>query len=292
MPKFDPKQSRGEHQEQDAGESSPTEYDKEGKEMKGGGYYKKAGKLYQMKKSDDVSTDDLQKSLDHLEDFANAEDAISRKDELLARASAGELTKAENTELFELLGGGETPASSDPTVTDDITKSMTENEPLQKAVNVSDFLSENHDALVKSLTAVGEAIEKSDTRRHEFAMLQAKALVDIGNMVKSMSETIDELISQPISGPKSAGVQPGARPLQKSFGGQPPQEEQLNKSMVLDGLDGLMKKSMESGLNGRLEGTGEDISLATAKFEGSGQISPVMLEAVKRWRSDNQGAAH
>ena len=61
----------------------------------------------------------------------------------------------------------------------------------------------------------------------------------------------------------------------------------LSKSEVLDGLDGLMEKSMETGLNGRLP-SGEDISIATTKFESQSAISPTMLGAVKQFRQGSQ----
>ena len=313
--KYEPGASMGQHQQQDAGESGShgstgtqpkgtqavkagkyggdddNEYDKDGKKMNGGGYYKKGGKMYPMKKAEDLSGDDLQKSLDLLEDFAKSEDAPSRKEELIGKASTGELTKSENEELFQILGGG-VATVAEPTLGETISKSLTYNEPLQTAVDVSGYLQENHDALVKSLGAVGDEIQKSDTRRHEFAMLQAKALVDIGNMMKSLAHTVGGFIEQPATGPKSRGVNNPAQPLNKSFGGQPPEGEQLNKSMVMDGLDRLMEDSMEKGQGGRLTTTNEDISLAVAKFEGSGQISPTMLEAVKRLPSQNTGASH
>jgi len=274
----------GKNQEQEQGNSdqSGTEYDKDGNAMKGGGFYKEGGKL--MKKSDDALTgDDLQKSLDKLGEFAKSEDTPSRKEELLAQASTGVLSKSENDELFGLLGGGEVAT---PKVADDLTKSLTDNDALQNGLDVSSYLQENHDALVKSLGCVGDAIEQSDTRRHAFAMLQAKALVDIGGMVKSMSEVLGVLTAQPVTGPKSAGIN-GSSPLNKSFGNDPGGgEERLSKSDVLNALDGLMNESMEKSQGGRL-GNGADISVATAKYEAGNQISPYVLDQVKRWRTEN-----
>jgi len=283
--KFDPKENQ---QEAGEGESQMTEYDKDGNVQKGGGFCKMDGKLVPMKKSEDLTGDDLQKSLDKLEEFAKAGDTISRKDELLSRASTGDLTKSENEELFQLLGGGEVqPVKED----NGITKSLTDNEPLRKSMDVSSYLQENHDAMVKSLDTVGEAIQKSDSRRHEFALIQAKAILDIGNLVKSMSETLDAVVNQPVSGPKSAGVRPGTKPLQKSFAGTSPAgEEALSKSMILDSLDGLMNKSMSEGQGGRTM-AGEDINLAIAKFETTSQISPSMMESVKTWRANNRNVA-
>lgn len=225
-----------------------------------------------------ITSEDLQKSIDMLEDFANENDTDSRKAQLLSKASTDGLSKGENEELFQILGGQEPQASGG----DAITKSLTGNEALQKSLDVSDYLQENHDAMVKSLGSVAEAMEKSDSRVHEFALLQAKALVDIGTMVKSMNATMESVLSQPAAGPRSVGVQ-GAQPLNKSFAGQAPAEEQLSKSDVLDGFDGLMEESMAKGGVGRL-GNGEDIAVATAKFESGNEISPFALQEVQRWR--------
>ena len=283
--KFDSNENRREAGE---GDGQMTEYDKDGNVQKGGGFCKMDGKLVPIKKSEDLTGDDLQKSLDKLEEFAKADDKPSRKDELLARASKANLTKSENEELFQLLGNGEDQLAKGD---NEISKALTDNEPLQKSMDVSSYLQENHDAMVKSLDAVGEAIQKSDARRHEFALLQAKAIVDIGNLVKSMSETLDAVVNQPVAGPKSAGVRPGTKPLQKSFAGtQSGGEEVLSKSMILDSLDGLMAKSMADGQGGRTP-MGEDINLAIAKFETTSQISPSMLEAVKTWRANSRSAA-
>lgn len=235
----------------------------------------------EMSKAEALTGDDLQKSLDQLEALAKSEDGPSRKEELLTKAGEEELSKSENEELFSLLGGEK---KAEATVADGLTKGLTDNEPLQKSLDVSSYLQENHDALVKSLTSVGAAIEQSDNRRHNFQLVQARAILDIGKLVKSMSETLSVVSHQPVAGPKSAGV--GAQALNKSFGGETPRDEQLTKSDVFDAFEGLMAESLEKGDTGRLP-NGEDISVAVAKFEGSQQISPYAMKAVQRWRQEN-----
>lgn len=273
----DPKDGKKDPKEMGSDDDQGDEDNKEGDAQK------KEGK--EMSKSAEALTgDDLQKSLDKLEELSKSEDGPSRKEELLAKAGEEELTKSENEELYNLLGGGEVNADS---AADDIAKSLTDNEPLQKSLDVSSYLQENHDALVKSLSAVGESIEKSDHRRHEFQLTQARAVLDIGRLVKSMSETLSAMVQQPVAGPKSAGV--GAQALSKSFGGEPPAEERLSKSDVLNALDGLMEESLTKSDVGRLA-NGEDISVATAKFESSQQISPYALKQVQRWRKENQAS--
>ena len=109
----------------------------------------------------------------------------------------------------------------------------------------------------------------------------------VGKLVKSMSERLGVIEAQPARGPKSKGVQPG-QVLEKGFGGQPPAGDQLSQSQVLDGLEQLMQKSMEEGRGGFTEG-GENITLATAKFESSRQITPGLLAEIRRL---NSGAQH
>lgn len=229
---------------------------------------------------------DLQKSLDRLSAMATEDDAPSRKDALLEKANADTLNKSEREELFELLGGM-APAVDEPG--ENIVKSMTSNDTLQKALDVSEYLQEQHSELVKSLRNVGEEIQKSDNRRHEFQLVTAKAICDIGTMVKSLYEQVGTIGGQAARPPKSLGVR-ASQVLQKSFAGQPPASDELNKSQVLDALDGLMEESMAKGGSGNLE-SGEDIALATAKYEQTHMISKSMLAAAKDFINKKNGHA-
>ena len=219
---------------------------------------------------------DLQKSLDKLSAFAESGDAPSRKERLLSKATSETLSKSEQEELFELLGGVSAVADEPGEA---IVKSMGENDNLQKALDVSEYLQEQHTELVKSLRNVGEEIQKSDNRRHEFNLVMAKAIRDIGLMVKSMSEDMGVIGAKPARAPKSMGLTRGTQVLQKSFAGNE-EGEAMNKSQVLDGLDGLMEESMAKGMSGATE-HGEDIALATSKYEQTHMISKPMLAAVK-----------
>lgn len=239
-----------------------------------------------------LTASDLEASLDRLEAFAKSSDLPSRKETLLAKAGEGELSKSDREELFNLLGGGTVP---DQTTSDEpgenIVKSMSENETLQKALDVSDYLQEQHTELVKSLRRVGDEIQKSDHRRHEFNLILAKAVKDIGEMVKSLSETVGVMAGQPVRAPKSAGITTKpSQVLQKSFAGQPPVGDTLTKSQVLDALDSLMEKSMAAGMSGATD-FGEDIAMAVAKYEQTNMISRPMLEAVKSQISQQRTAA-
>ena len=233
-----------------------------------------------------LTAGDLQKSLDRLTALATEGDGPSRKDTLLSKANADALNKSEREELFELLGGA-APAVDEPG--ENIVKSMTSNDTLQKALDVSEYLQEQHSEMVKSLRNVGEEIQKSDNRRHEFNLVMAKAIRDIGVMVKSLSEEIGTIGGQAARAPKSMGVKAG-QVLQKGFVGQSPARDDLSKSQVLDALDGMMEESMSKGGSGTLE-TGEDIALAVSKYEQTHMISKSMLGAAKSFIEKKNGHA-
>ena len=234
-----------------------------------------------------ITPGDLQKSLDRLTAMAEAGDGPSRKDNLLAKANDDTLSKSEREELFELLGGA-APTVDEPG--ENIVKSMTSNDTLQKALDVSEYLQEQHSEMVKSLRNVGEEIQKSDNRRHEFSLVTAKALCDIGQMVKSMYEQINTIGGQAARPPKSLGVVKAGQVLQKSFAGRAAESDDLSKSQVLDALDGLMEESMAKGGSGTLD-SGEDIALAVSKYEQTHMISKSKLGAAKSFIQKKNGHA-
>lgn len=232
---------------------------------------------FQKKAKKSLTAADLEKSLSKLTQFALENDSQSRKAALLEKAQSGEpLSKSEKEELFRVLGGEEVQKS---TLGEEVVKSMGENEALQKAVDVSDYLDQQHKELVKSLEALGNHIEKSDARQHGFNLILAKAIADVGSLTKSMSERLGVLESQPARAPKSRGV----APLQKSFVGQAPEGEQLSKSEILDTMEAMLQKGMEFV-------NGEDVNVAASKYEQFNTMNESMLNAVKDFRK--QSAAH
>lgn len=234
------------------------------------------------KKSEDLTSDDLEKSLAKLEALTQSTDTTSRKDALLSKATKGEeLSKSERDELFGLLGG-EAPKA---TVSESLVKGMQSNETIQKALDVSDFLTEQQGELVKSLSALGEVVQKSDARQHEFNLVLAKSIVDVGNLVKAVAQNIGAIAKQPARAPKSAGV-PGGTALQKGFAGAPAADEsQLTKGEVLGTLEAMLEKSMTSGQGG-VAANGEDLLTAIAKYEQMNRMSPGLLEEVKAFRQN------
>lgn len=238
-----------------------------------------------------LTAGDLEKSLVRLEEIASEGDTPTRKQALLEKATSGELTKSERTELFELLGGQS--GESTNTGSEDLVKGFETNEPLQKALDVSDFLREQHEELTKSLRAVGDKITETDNRRHEFNLVMAKAVRDIGFMVKSMAEQFDSFMAQPAGAPKSKGIrtQPN-QVLNKGFGGnEPPAEEQLSKGEVLGALQAMNADSMSKGMGGKAA-CGEDLLMATAKYEQTNRISPKLYGEVQGFVKERRGAAH
>ncbi len=250
---------------EDADNDMETEDDEEDGE--------KGGMKYKAEKSE-VTTGDLEKSLDELENLAKGDSADSRKADLLSKAQSGaDLSKGERDELFGLLGG-EAPADAEPTLSETVSKSMAGDEDLQKALDVSDYLQGQHDALCKSLETLSKSMEASDERQHQFNLVLAGAVAKTGRLLKSLDERLAGIETAPARTPKSAGVPNGAV-LNKSFGaGGEDQGEQLSKSEILDRMESLLHKGIDKVGN-------EDVLMAATRYEGSNQISPAMLEAVK-----------
>lgn len=228
----------------------------------------------EVKKSDgkDVTATDLDKSIAKLAEFTQSNDTVSRKDALLSKAAKGDLSKAENEELFSILGGKAT-GEKEPTLGAQVTKGLTENSDLQKALDVSEYLDAQHTELCKSLVALGDQVEKSGKRQHDFNLVLSKAIIDVGNVVKSINERLGTIEDQPARGPKSRGVQT----VEKSFAGHKPagSGDDLSKSQILDGMEKLLEKST-TGVSEH----GEDILMAISKYESTNQISKSLLSEV------------
>lgn len=250
--------------------------------------------------SDSLTADDLDKSLDRLSAFAEENNPTARKEILLAKAAEGSLEKSERDELFTFLGGSDVVDDGETatTIGDDLVKSMTDesNTDLQEALDVSPYLREQHDAMVKSLQSVGDFIEQSDKRQHEHSLMQSQALVEMGTLIKGMSVRLGIMEKQPARGPKSAGVGTGET-LAKSFAGDGSGSDgsgggdgQLSKGEIMTALNGLMADSMDGGRNGMTKG-GQDILLSISGFEQSSKLSPAMFGEVKGFIGQ-QNATH
>lgn len=225
----------------------------------------------------DLTEADLLKSLEALQRISDTQTPASRKDALLEKARSSELSKSERDELFGLMGGETQPTQ---TFANAVTTGMQTNDTIQKAIDVSDYLSSHQEELVKALTMVGGAVEQQDRRQHEFNLVLAKAVCDIGNLVKAVSERMGVIETQPAHAPKSAT---GAKVLSKSFAGMPPAGDQLSKGEILQTMTEMMQKSIMGGGQG-LAPCGEDIVSAVAKYEQTGLISKGMQSNVIEFR--------
>lgn len=240
----------------------------------------------------DLSPDELRKSLGKLEALAADQTPTSRKEALLSKAMRDELESGERDELFALMGGGIDPNS----LPAEVAKSMdpAENETFSKAIDVSDFLSEMHTAVSRALGSVADCVEKSQNRQHEYNVVLAKSVLDMGRtieaqneLIKAMSARLGVIESQPVRAPKTKGL---AAPIEKSFAA-PQDQNQLSKSQILDLLEGMMMKSDEEGRGG-IAHCGERLDMAIAKYEGSNQISKALYgEAVSFFRERQSGRA-
>lgn len=219
------------------------------------------------KKSQDLTEDDLVKAIGRLESFATEADPNARKNALLAKALEEDLGKSEQEELMSLISGG----METEEVVSTITKSLEENETIQKAMDVSDFLSEQTTELTKALGALEGNMQKSDKAQHEFNLMLARAVTSVGHLTKSIFEKLDVIGEQPVRKPSSI------QPLKKGFAGNQAsaQDNQLSKSEILSRLGDYIEKG--GAANNEL---GFDLVNEVAKFEMTGTIDPRALKLV------------
>ena len=225
------------------------------------------------RKSDDLTADDLEKSLARLVSLAGSGDAVSRKAFLLEKAQGASLTKSEQAELFNILGGGHEEAEE--SLGDRVTKGMRDNDQIKKALDVSEYLDEQHREALGAFTALSDHIEKSDSRQHEFNLVLARAVAETGKLIKAVSERLGVISDQPARGPKSMGL----RALEKGFGGQAPAGQQLSKSMVQDELEKMIRESVDRGMNGATE-NGIDLVNEASKYEQTNKLHPAIAAEV------------
>jgi len=238
-------------------------------------------------KGEDLTEDDLRKSLEKLEEVVAGGDESSRKETLLEKAKTEELDKSEQDELFQILGKSE--GQPEDRLADDITGGLSNNDTMQKALDVSDFLNEQNTELVKSLEKLSDHVQGSDKRQHEFNMLLARGVVQTGRLVKSMAERLGVIENQPAREPKAKG----AKALKKSFanqGGGGDGGQDLSKSQVLDVMEEMLRKSCDAGKGGMTD-DGIDILKASTKYEQFNQISKSMLAKIREHVQNAGGTA-
>jgi hypothetical protein len=272
-----------EEEDEDEGNGMDKGHPAESKQTKFGGF----------QKSDDLTEEDLIKSMGHLVETAKQR-PLSRKEELLHKSEAEGLTEPESVELVGILQGGSDLGG-------EIQKSMTpKSDKLKKAIEVSDFLREMHTGTTDGLTRIADRLEKSQVHQHEYNAALADGIVTLGralqdtrSLVKSLTGQLEEMGAQPARAPRAKRgpnhapeKQQPTQPLNKSMGGAPAGEGELSKSQVLDLMEEMMVKSDQNqyGMGGGLSKGGENIYEAIAAYEVEDKITRNLANEVLAFR--------
>lgn len=273
--------------EYDGEETEEEEEDEE--EMKKKTKTKKMAKSVEDKTDEDgaaLTEDDLQKSIDQLEAFADQHDPETRRSSLLQKAQEGDLSEDETTELFDLMKGQD-QLERTPLV-EEVNQNLEENDVMNKALEVSDFLSEQNKELVKSMNTLAQAVSDSDIRHLKFYTVLSKAVAHTGKMCSEINQRLNDLEQQPARSPKSKGL----RVMSKSFGGQAENPDNyLSKKQISSALDEMFEKSMRNGQNGVSE-DGIDLNIAATEYQLCNTIKPQLLDKVKQHIATKKTAVH
>lgn len=229
-----------------------------------------------------VSQDALEKALTQLNELAKS--SKDEKQELLQKAMSTELSKEENSRLIELMSGVKAPQ-------DTLAKSVTaqlqpENVPeVQEAVDVSKYLNAFNKGTLAALSTICDTMEKSDSQQHEFNIVLAKAVSQVGQLMKSLNDKVEKWAQQPAEQPKAARttVQAQTQTIQKSFVGQ--EQEQISKGECLNLLEEMHMTSLQKGRGG-LSSCGEDLQKSIAKYEMTGSMSRPLVNELMAYRSN------
>jgi len=209
----------------------------------------------------------LQTGLDALTAAAEASNPAARSKLLFAKANEGTITGEERDELVKSLGGGGGLAA-------DVTAPL-QSDAMVKSIDVSPYIKEQHGAVVAGLATLANRIEKSEGSEHQFRVALATSVVQMGELVKSLSDQVAALSGQPAGPVRSAGVNaPAATPIEKSLAGQPAEGNKLSKSQVME----IMQTISED--NSGFAKSGENMSTAIAKYEITNEISKGLAKEV------------
>lgn len=258
---------------------------------------KKVSKSEEENESETMSEDTLLKALDALEAAANGiSGETDRRSELAEGLANGTLSKSEQAELVELLGGSE---KADENV-DDVEKSFQEqfanDEQLAKDYDVSSFIERQSQLMATSLDGLTERMTKSFEDQGTFNKALAKSFRQIGevvnsqqDLIKAQQESIDALserLGQVENTPLPRKARTGAMPLRKSAAGEVGSDDGLNRQEILEGLTTMVAKSSQSGGNFTAP-CGEDLVNATSMYESTGKISrSLYLDVAKELGKD------
>ena len=235
------------------------------------------------KKSEELSADDLEKSLEKLAEFVESNDSGERKNALLKKALDTGISDEENEELMSLMKGEKTGE----TFEEEMSKSMQPTDSMSKAFDASDYLADNHEEFVNVVTKLTGKIESMNKSGHDFNILLAKGVAHQGQAVVEMKKSLDSFMGmieerlsslegKPARAPKSIS----SVPMAKSFAGENPNQKTLSKSEISHCLSSMIQKSCEVGQQGLVDG--HNLIVEAAKFESEGKLSAPVIEMVKR----------
>ena len=262
----------------------------------------------------EVSVDDLNKSLDALEAVALGSTVMAPKErraELAEKLSEGSLTKAEMTELADLMkAGGAEEAAEELAKSDDpqdetqeegweaeFGKSWQEefstNESVKEAYDASAFLEAQSQLIAAALDQTQDVLKKAleDDRAQtgRFNVALAKSLkgmahltAEQGDLIKSLAGRLEQVENTPLPR-KGVG---NVRALQKSVPNEAGMGAGPGREQILDTLERMSK------LRERSAG-GERLDYAVTLFEQDGQISKSLYnEVVEEMRKSGGVGIH
>jgi hypothetical protein len=228
------------------------------------------------KKSQDLTEDDLSKAVEVLNDYVNTTDPNSRKETLLKKAMTDDLSSEEMNELFKSLSGSENVTTEEVNDFSDSVLSSLESDTIQKSLDVSDYLTELHSGLVKSLSTLEGELNSNAMRQHTFNITLAKSMVSVAtglqrtmNVISELKKSMDNYSEAPIRKPTSV------QPLNKAFVGHNGQEgHSLKKSEMMGQLLHLAEQGVDNI-------GGVSVNHAVALLESSNQLPNQVVSALK-----------
>jgi hypothetical protein len=245
---------------------------------------KKGFELKEVSDDEEVDVSALEKALNQLNEYAIQADPQAHREALLQKALNGEISDEENAALRSMLAGEDAADKPQPLAKSvGANLSPEGNDTFAKSLDVSEYLASMHQGTQTALEQLGDVIEKSDRRDHEFQVLLAKSVVQIGQQVDQLTKALDSWGEQSSSRGRAVTT-PKEAALAKSFANQPPEGDRLSKSEILDTLEAMHMDSIQKG-NGGMARCGEDLQQAIAKYEQTMRMSRPLIEELKTFRT-------
>jgi len=172
--------------------------------------------------------------------IAKAEEKVSEDELLKAITSLEEIVKARPKDLEE---GAEDKEEEKEEEAEEksFTGNFQEDETLEKAIEVSDFLSALVDQTENSIAAIGATVARLEKSITRFDGGQIEVLKTVGTKLDDLSKRLEVIENMPARGAKS--IVKSAQVIEKSFDGTPAGIDALPKRKVLD----LMEKAVGEG---------------------------------------------